>query len=256
MWEYAQEMQAPAFRSAADWAMLSIFAVGLWRLGSQRCWSSFELLLLLAAAVSAFRGARDAWFLVFATIVIFTSRNIADKRSIPVISRSMFAAVIVALSISVVCITQVRGFSSERIQDNTAKLYPTKAASFVKKEGYRGPLYNHFNWGGYLIWRLPGLKVSMDGRANIYGDERIKKAVATWSGQPEWNDDQDLNLAQIVIAQKEMALTAILRLDARFTVVYQDETAVVFIRVPGQGDHPTVFNSPASRSPLKIDVAS
>lgn len=256
MWEYSQEMQAPSFRSAADWAMLLLFALALWRLGSQRRWSSFEMLLLLAAAVSAFRGARDAWFLVFATIVILTSRNIGSMRSAPVLSRSMLAAVIVALGISVVCITQFRGFSSERIQDNTAKLYPIKAAAFVEKQGYVGPLYNHFNWGGYLIWRLPELKVSMDGRANIYGDERIKTAVATWSGQPQWKDDQELNLAQLVIAQKEIALAAILRLDPRFTVVYQDETAVVFIRVSSESDHPTAFKSPASRSPLKIAVVS
>jgi hypothetical protein len=233
MWEYAQEMQAPTFRSAADWAMLLLFAFAIWRIGWQRSWSSFEILLLLVGGACAFRGARDAWFLVFATIVVLISKD-ADgrKNSVYVLSRSIVVAVVAGVTVGVLYIMEFRGFSSERIEENTAKLYPIKAASFVEQQNYVGPLYNHYNWGGYIIWRLPQLKVSMDGRANVYGDERIKEAVATWSGLPRWMHDQDLNLARVVIAQQEIALTAILRLDPRFRVVYQDETAVVFTRVP------------------------
>jgi hypothetical protein len=257
MWEYAQEMQAPDFRTPADWALLLLFALALWRLGWRRSWSSFEILLLLVAGAFAFRGARDAWFLVIATIVVLPSRDVdARKNPFAVFSRSGFAAVIIGVIIGVVSIAEFRGFSSERIQENTGKLYPIKAASFVEQQGYTGPLYNHFDWGGYLIWRLPHLKVSMDGRANVYGDERIKQALATWSGRPHWIDDPDLNRAQVVIAQKEMALTAILRLDQRFRVAYQDETAVVFIRVPAGSDQATALTSiDFPMSLLKIDLA-
>ena len=44
--------------------------------------------------------------------------------------------------------------------------YPARAAAFDESRGYGGPLFNDFNWGGYLIWRLPGLPVSVDGRTN------------------------------------------------------------------------------------------
>ena len=244
MWEYAQEMQAPDFRTPADWVLLLLFALALWRLGWRGSWSSFEILLLLVAGAFAFRGSRDVWVLVIATIVVLSSRGVdARKNPFVVFSRSGFAAVIIGVIIGVVFIAEFRGFSSERIQENTGKLYPIKAASFVEQQGYTGSLYNHFDWGGYLIWRLPHLKVSMDGRANVYGDERIKQALATWSGRPHWIDDPDLNRAQVVIAQKEMALTAILRLDQRFRVAYQDETAVVFIRVPSGSDQATAFTS-------------
>ena len=30
---------------------------------------------------------------------------------------------------------------------------------------------NHYNWGGYFIWKLyPQYRVFMDGRADVYGD--------------------------------------------------------------------------------------
>src|SRR5262245_49233601 len=71
MWDYTQEMQAPPFRTVADWAMLAMFSFALVWLGWRRSWSSFEVLLVCVAAASAFRGQRDIWFLVLASLAIF-----------------------------------------------------------------------------------------------------------------------------------------------------------------------------------------
>jgi hypothetical protein len=165
--------------------------------------------------------------------------------------------VTLVVAIGVMCILGYRGFSEAKIHENTAKIYPIEAAAFVEQQGYTGPLYNHFDWGGYLIWRLPHLKVAMDGRANIHGDDRIKRSIATWTGGSHWGEDLELNGAGVVIAQKDMALASLLRLDPRFQKTYQDETAVVFMRAPrnvGQS------NIPAAESALPpsmvVDVAS
>ena len=258
MWEYSQEMQAPAFRTVADWAMLLLFIFALVQLARRRSWSSFEIVMLLVAGASAFRGLRDAWLLVLAAMVVSTSQKRDESKNATLaLSHYGLTAIIVFVTFGVVWTISYRDLSHERIQENTAKIYPIKAASFVEQQAYVGPLYNHFDWGGYLIWRLPHLKVSMDGRANVYGDERIKQALATWSGRPRWSDDQDLNHAQVVIAQKEFALTAILRLDSRFRVAYQDDTAVVFIRAPSGSDQTTALTSiDFPTSSLKIDLAS
>ena len=160
------------------------------------------------------------------------------------------------VAVGVACILGYQGLSEAKIQENTAKVYPIKAAAFVEEQGYPGPLYNHFNWGGYLIWRLPHLKVSMDGRANVHGDDRIKNSLATWDGGPHWSDDVELNGAELVIAKKDMALAALLRLDPRFKVAYQDEIAVVFTRVlqkKGQSNAPALEGSLSD--PLIVGLA-
>ena len=43
--------------------------------------------------------------------------------------------------------------------------YPAKACDFIERVHLKGNLYNSFNWGGYLYWRLgPKRKILMDGR--------------------------------------------------------------------------------------------
>jgi hypothetical protein len=234
MWEYTQEMQAPAFRTAADWAMLALFCFSLVHVGRWMLWlSSFEVLLLVAAAASAFRGQRDIWFLVLASLAaLVTRQRRKSTQQWSIIPRGGFVSVGVLVIIGSTLILGFRGISEAEIQHNTAKLYPIAAAAYVEQQQYAGPLYNHFNWGGYLIRRLPSLKVSMDGRANVHGDERIKRSLATWAGGPHWNDDPELSEAAVVIASPENALTSILRLDPRFRLTYQDDISSVFIRVP------------------------
>ena len=49
-------------------------------------------------------------------------------------------------------------------------------------------------------------------------------------GGTHWSENPDLNDARLFIAKYDMALASLRRLDRRFTEVYRDETAVVFIR--------------------------
>jgi hypothetical protein len=258
MWEYAQEMQAPPFRSIADWSMLALFSLTLVQLGRRIPWSSFELVLVLAASVSAFRGQRDVWFLVLGSLTVLAPLKLREtKERWSIAPRGWLVPIALSVVFCVICILEYQGFSESRIHENTEKLYPIKAATFVEEQGYTGPLYNHFDWGGYLIWRLPHLKVSMDGRANVHGDERIRQAIGTWTGRSRWVDDPDLNGAEVVIAQKDIALAALLHIDPRFHVAYEDETAVVFVRASrnaGQSNIPTV-ESPLPPSTV-ADVAS
>jgi hypothetical protein len=99
----------------------------------------------------------------------------------------------------------------------------------VEERGYEGPLYNAFNWGGYLIWRLPTLPVAMDGRTNLHGDERIERSLATWLGRKDWASDPELMAARLVIADIDNPLTSLLQFDPRFELVYKDELAAVFV---------------------------
>jgi hypothetical protein len=45
--------------------------------------------------------------------------------------------------------------------------FPEGASQFIEKHHLNGPLFNDFNRGGFLIWRLPQLPVAMDGRTNV-----------------------------------------------------------------------------------------
>lgn len=231
MWEYIQEMQAMQFRSAGDWLLLSLFSLALVMLGRKAAWSSFELILLFAAAFCGFRGQRDSWLLGLVCLsTVLCSFSIVSEKERGIFGPKISISSGIVVVGGVLLIVVFQNVSNATIQKNTAKLYPIEAAAFVEKQGYQGPIYNHANWGGYLIWRLPQFKVSMDGRVNIYGDERVKRSLQTWMGRPTWQEDEDLEKAGIVIADREFPLVGILRMSSQFREVYQDEVAVVFVR--------------------------
>lgn len=49
-----------------------------------------------------------------------------------------------------------------------AQTVPEQALALMQREGIEGRVLNHFEWGGYVIWRdFPRLRPMLDGRGNI-----------------------------------------------------------------------------------------
>jgi hypothetical protein len=71
------------------------------------------------------------------------------------------------------------------------RLFPEKAADFIRANNLQGNMYNDYDWGGYLIWRLaPERKVFADGR-NLNPDTlalnyQIETALTNSSGEQIW----------------------------------------------------------------------
>jgi hypothetical protein len=114
------------------------------------------------------------------------------------------------------------------LQNQLDSQMPVRAAQVVQQNNYAGPLFNQFDWGGYLIWTLR-MPVSVDGRADFYGDKRLNRSFATWNGAPDWASDSELQSACLVIGPVTAPLTQLLRMDTRFQLAYEDKLAAVFI---------------------------
>src|SRR5262249_31932305 len=130
--------------------------------------STFDLLLLATGVFLAFRARRDLWFVVVAASAILatSSQGTARPEELFPLTRSRLRLVAAAVVLVMIFTACVRGLTPGGLQDHVEKMFPVRAAAFVKEHGYSGPLYNHFNWGGYLIWALPDLPVAIDGRTN------------------------------------------------------------------------------------------
>jgi hypothetical protein len=235
MWQYAQEMQAPRFRSISDWVMLGMALFAVMTLGTKIRVTSFEFLLLVVAVLFSFRSGRDAWFVALTALALHAisaqPRNMSsDPQFLLTKARAGIISGLVIISVGFTLL--IRDFSVQHIEAETAKAFPMGAVAVLKERRYEGPMYNHFNWGGYLLWSLPHLAVSMDGRANVHGDERIWRSIRTWNGDRTWASDPELTKARLVLAPRDMALASILRLDPRFELVFEDQIAVVFLAHP------------------------
>ena len=119
--------------------------------------------------------------------------------------------------------------TNARLETKAAETLPVRAVEVIRAKGYAGPLYDDYNWGGYLMWALR-MPVSMDGRASFYGDELINRSVATWTGATDPESDPQLMSSGLVIGPASQALTQLLRRDPRFQLVYEDKLAAVFLR--------------------------
>lgn len=224
------EMQSLPFRSFTDFLLLfmALFASGvLFRFLKL---APFETLLLVLAAVLSFRSQRDLWIMAMIAAMIIAAglpAGAGARKQPPLPFWAVCLGGFASAGLILVCAPLLQ-VANARLLALQSKEYPAQAVDVIRQRHYTGPLFNTYNWGGYLIWKL-GEPVSIDGRAGLYGDDRIRRSIATWSGKPGWASDSDLTSAGVVIGPSDDALMQLLRYDPRFVLAYQDKTATVFV---------------------------
>jgi hypothetical protein len=100
----------------------------------------------------------------------------------------------------------------------------------LRRNPVPGPLYNNFNWGGFLAWYMPDYPVAIDGRTDLYGDELDKLFFDSQNAAESYTTDPYLNEAGVVLLDSQLPLAKILSIDPRFRLVYRDEIATVYAR--------------------------
>jgi hypothetical protein len=229
LYSVISELKAMEFRALTDWFVLALTVGAAFALGRTAQRKPLWIVLLLLSAVVSFRSRRDVWFCVLTavTIITYASGGIVGQRYVLSKLQTVFA--ILAVAILLIISIQFQKISSVTLQDEVAKVFPVAAANVVVERGYVGPLFNDFNWGGYLMWRLPQLPVAIDGRSHLHDTQRVIHFDQVWAAKPNWREVSELKDARLIIAEKYAPLTQLLRLDQRFKLVYEDEVAVVFI---------------------------
>jgi len=106
--------------------------------------------------------------------------------------------------------------------------FPVNAVNWLKNNPQPGNMFNHFDWGGYLIFNLwPEKKVFIDSQTDVYGEEFTRKyeQVITLAGN--WQQifsEFDVHWA---ILPPNWPLGPAL-LQAGWQEVYRDGTAVIY----------------------------
>ena len=224
-----QELQAMPFRDAVDWTVLALGASAIATLARQRRLSLFGILLLAFAIVLAFRSQRDVWLLAVVSAGTINFRNSPEKQ--PAMSSLLRCSswfIATALLLVWTCST-VLGITKERMQKRLSASLPVSAVEYIRRSGNSGPIFNDYGWGGYLIWSLHK-QVCIDGRASFQGDQRIARSIATWGGATDWMKDRDLLSSNLVLGPRGAPLSQLLRQSPEFTLLYEDDLAVVFAR--------------------------
>ena len=182
------ELQSIPFRDPADFVVL-LFALGsaaalAWR----RRLVSFESALLVFAAVLSFRSQRDVWVTATVGAAILASAITHGRKPGNTVPAPFASLAAIAAALLVFAGFSILHVNNSQLQMQLDAAFPVRAVETVQQNQYPGPLYNDFNWGGYLTWFLR-MPVSVDGRQNLYGDQRLDRSAATWNADPDWASD-------------------------------------------------------------------
>jgi hypothetical protein len=235
-----QEMNALPFRTAPDYLLLFLAMAAAAVLFRYRGLPPFETLVLAMAAVLSFRSRRDLWIIAITAGAILAAgipsrTKTQEQQKLPAWAPALSLTTALAILLASAAMFHL---TNARLRSLMAKEMPVDAVEIVQQRHYDGPVFNNYDWGGFLIWQLRR-PVSIDGRAALYGDSLMNRSLETWSGRTNWASDPALQSAGIVIAPESAALTQLLRTDPHFDLAYEDKVAAVFVarKDPKSGDN-------------------
>jgi hypothetical protein len=209
---------------------LLLAGAAFFTLGRQKRVDLFKLALLTVASVVAFRTMRDSWFLCMAAAALIAGSWPQDVEREGNETWPEKAALAAALALVTYLIALNTGFNTRGLDAAMSSEFPIKAVNFLRQNPQPGPLYNTFDWGGFLTWYMPDYPVAIDGRTDLYGDELDFLFFNSERGEDSYVNDPYLNEAGVVLLDKTKPLATILRGDQRFRKIYEDDLAVVFVR--------------------------
>lgn len=238
--EYIQEWNSPNFHERHTWPFIALLLalLGAVGAGSRRLtWADFGL-LSVTIFMSLTAGRNIALFAVVATPVLtdhldaaLTERGWALRtvqRTTPRMARLNLA--LVALVALGALLKIVLVLDAQAVRAAQAQFMPLEAVAYLETARPDGPVFNSYNWGGYLIFAAPQYPVFVDGRTDLYGDTFLTEYLAAATGAPAWREILDAYNVRLVIMEAASGLARALRAEPSWTLAYEDSLAVVFTR--------------------------
>jgi hypothetical protein len=114
-----------------------------------------------------------------------------------------------------------------------ASLFPTGAVAFLQHHPPAGAIFNHYDWGGYLIWKLyPSTPVFIDGRADLYGQPLLHDFADAYQFKDSWQQILEHWHIQTVVVPPDSALAIGLQSAPGWAIAYHDSQAIILTRRP------------------------
>ncbi|MGH9579353.1 MAG: hypothetical protein ACRD2R_00040 [Terriglobales bacterium] len=112
-----------------------------------------------------------------------------------------------------------------------AEVFPRAAVEFLRRQPQPQPLFNDYNWGGYVIWHLyPQYRNYIDGRSDLHGDALMNEYFDAARGTPRWRQSLEHFQVRSALVEPEAPIAALLDQDPGWKKVYQDQQAAIFVR--------------------------
>ena len=238
---FIQEWNSPNFHERQTWPFIVLLLGLLGAAGGSRKrldWADF-VLASGTAFMGLLAGRNIAVFAVVATPILtdhldslLTERGWVIKpvrRVTPRMAR--MNALLIGVIICAALLKVLLVLDQKTVQAAQEEFLPVKVTQYLAAEHPSGPMFNSYNWGGYLMYALPDEKVFVDGRTDLYGDDFLTNDyLSTARGEPGWRETLDKYGIKLVVVEANSGLARTLRGESDWTLDYKDDMAVVFTR--------------------------
>ena len=237
------EFLSPNFHKFMPFKYLLLLLIGVLAVSRKRL-SAIEIILLLTFTSMSLYSVR--YILLFAIIaapilsrqaegiianasqntfldrLVKKSNNFSsiDERS----GRFLWAGVAMLVIISAALIGKISfRFDAEK--------KPVAAVEFLKTVGLKGNMYNHDEFGDYMIYAAyPEYRVFFDGRSDMYGADRVKEYLKVANFKQGWDHVFEKYDIHWVFFPSDSTLSNALNQRQDWKLVYTDNVANIFLK--------------------------
>jgi hypothetical protein len=133
-----------------------------------------------------------------------------------------------AIGISAVCYFAVTGALRFTFDP---KIFPVKAAEFMRQETIPGNMFNDPEFGDYFIFSVwPQYKVFADGRTDVYGPAIGRDYFKFKTFQPGWENVATRYNITWVIDRTSSELSTVLKDRTDWRLIYADQVAALYVK--------------------------
>jgi hypothetical protein len=105
--------------------------------------------------------------------------------------------------------------------------FPKEAINAIEKEELTDlRCLNSYTWGGYISWKLPEMKIYIDGRTDLYGEKLIQDWIEMVNGGETWMDKFELYDINCVFLEEDRPILNLLG-ENGWQVIYSDSLSVI-----------------------------
>ncbi len=238
MHNFIAEWASPNFHRPEYWPflflILATFLILSW---SREAMRPRDLLLLLVGLYAGLVSIRMIPLFVLVAVPIVSRRIGIWPKPVHRLQHQLLGRSLLNLALVVV----IAGFALirtvqviQRQPAAEAEQFPARAVAFLKTHPSSGRIFNHYDWGGYLIWKLfPQVKVFVDGRADLYSSEAqgshlLDEFAKVFQLRSGWSQVLQQWHIETVIVPPDSPLAAGLQANPAWAIVYKDPQAIIF----------------------------
>ena len=235
MQQFIQEWLSPNFHQMMwqplAWLILALIGIGML---SKKTISPINILLTIVFGYGALLSMRNIPFFALAAIPVLAEQvgSLIKIHSTVYAPSRLFQLIVPILLGIILLITSLRFIQVVKEQPKTeTENFPKTAVDWLQENTPAGNLFNSYNWGGYLIWRLyPQYQVYIDGRADLYGDAFIFDYLSIYNAEPGWEDKLNHQDIKTVLVESDAPLANMLRQLPAWHVSFTDKGSVIFVK--------------------------